>query len=83
MLTTEGSLHANFSPDLCELYLHLGPEEVERLERFFTRWAAILLRIYESVAGDPEIEAEFLALTSRGEEPTISEKVDSSKATKP
>lgn len=57
----------------------LGEAQYARLDAWYGRYAALLLRVHERLASDPEAHARFRALTSEPHRPTMNEKVDSPK----
>lgn len=64
---------------LKRLYPGLDEQQYRRLDSWYARYAALLLRIHERLASDPEAHARFAALTSQSHRPTMSGKVDSKK----
>lgn len=72
-LSTLASLRKLF-PDLAE-------EQYTNLDAWYTSYAALILRMYERITGDPEEYARFLALTNRPSRPSMTGKVDSPKNT--
>jgi hypothetical protein len=62
---------------LKKLFPDLSEEEYANLDAWYTRYAALILRMYERITADPEAYARFLALTSRPSRPTMTGKVDS------
>ena len=59
----------------------LTEEQYARLDTWYTGYAALILRMYERITGNPEAYARFLALTSRPSRPSMTGKVDSPKQT--
>ena len=49
--------------------LAYAEEEYVRLDAWYTRYAALILRMYERISSDPEAYARFLALTNRPFQP--------------
>ena len=68
--------------DLKELFPDLSDEQYMRLDAWYTGYAALILRMYERITGDPEEYARFLALTRRPSRPSMTGKVDSPTDTK-
>lgn len=64
---------------LKQLFPGLDEEQYQRLDSWYARYAAFLLRVHERLAGDPEAPAQLVALTSQPHRPTMSRKVDSQK----
>jgi len=63
-------------------YPDLTEQQYADLDAWYTRYAALILRMYERITGDPEAYASFLALTSPPSRPTMTGKVDSPSETK-
>lgn len=61
----------------------LTEEEYASLDAWYTRYAALICRMYERITGDPEEYERFLTLTSHASCPSMAGKVDSPKETKP
>jgi hypothetical protein len=66
---------------LKKLFPGLTEEQYESLDGWYTSYAALILRMYERITGDPAAYASFLALTSRPDRPSMTGKVDSPKQT--
>jgi len=66
---------------LKNFYPRLTEEEYERLDAWYTGYAALILRMYERITNDPEAYARFLALTDESSRPSMTGKVDSPKQT--
>jgi hypothetical protein len=66
---------------LATLFPGLTEEQYVALDAWYTRYAALIFRMYERITSDPEAYARFLALTSRPPRPTMTGKVDSPKQT--
>jgi hypothetical protein len=66
---------------LKKLFPDLADEEYVRLDAWYTGYAALVLRMFERITGDPEAYARFLALTARSSRPSMTGKVDSPKQT--
>lgn len=61
---------------LKKLFPGLAEDEYARLDAWYAGYAALILRMYERITGDPEAYARFLALTSRPSRPSMTGKVD-------
>lgn len=72
---TRGAPKDNLS-GLKKLFPDLSEEEYAKLDAWYTRYAALILRMHERITTDPEAYARFLALTSRPSRPTMTGKVD-------
>jgi hypothetical protein len=72
---------ANSSPDifasLKKLFPGLTDEQYGRMDAWYAGYAALILRMYERITGDPEAYARFLALTNPQTRPSMTGKVDS------
>jgi len=66
---------------LKQLFPDLTETEYAALDAWYAGYAALILRMYERITGDPEAYARFLALTSRPSRPSMTGKVDSPKQT--
>jgi hypothetical protein len=66
---------------LRELFPGLAEAEYAALDAWYAGYAALILRMYERITGDPVAYADFLALTSRPSRPSMTGKVDSPKQT--
>jgi hypothetical protein len=66
---------------LKKMFPGLTEAEYASLDAWYTGYAALILRMYERITGDPEAYADFLALTSQLPRPTMTGKVDSPKKT--
>jgi hypothetical protein len=66
---------------LRQLFPGLGEAEYAALDAWYAGYAALILRMYERITGDPVAYADFLALTSRLSRPSMTGKVDSPKQT--
>jgi len=66
---------------LKQLFPGLTEEQYASLDAWYAGYAALILRMYERITGDPEAYASFLALTSRPSRPSMTGKVDSPKQT--
>ncbi len=64
---------------LKRLFPGLDEEQYRRLDSWYARYAALVLRVHERLAGDPHAYARFVALTRQPHRPTMSGKVDSKK----
>jgi hypothetical protein len=62
---------------LKRLFPNRSEEEYANLDAWYTRYTALILRMYERITADPEAHARFLALTSSPSRPTMTGKVDS------
>jgi hypothetical protein len=71
------SAHENQPASLKKLFPGLTEEQYARLDAWYTGYAALILRMYERITGDPEAYARFLALTDRPAHPSMTGKVDS------
>lgn len=63
------------------LFPGLSEAEYVALDRWYTGYAALILRMYERITNDPAAYDRFLALTSQLPRPTMTGKVDSPKQT--
>jgi hypothetical protein len=63
--------------NLKKLFPGLTEDQYESLDAWYTRYAALILRMYQRITSDPAEYERFLALTSRPSHPTMTEKVDS------
>jgi hypothetical protein len=52
------------------------------LNRWYTGYAALILRMYDRITADPEAYARFHALTEKSSRPSMTGKVDSPSQTK-
>jgi hypothetical protein len=73
---------ANFAPNpefasLRKLFPGLTEAQYADLDAWYTGYAALILRMYERITGDPEAHEQFLALTSCSSRPSMMGKVDS------
>jgi len=66
---------------LKKMFPGLTEAEYASLDAWYAGYAALILRMYERITGDPEAYAGFLALTSQLPRPTMTGKVDSPKQT--
>ena len=66
---------------LKKLFPDLSEEQYARLDAWYNRYAALVLRMYERITADPEAYARFLALTNRPARSTMTGKVDPPKYT--
>lgn len=66
---------------LKKLFPDLSEEQYRNLDAWYTRYASLILRMYERITNDPEAYADFLALTNRPSRPSMTVKVDSPKQT--
>jgi hypothetical protein len=62
--------------NLKRLFPDLTEEQYENLDAWYTGYAALILRMYERITGDPEAYARFLALTNPPSRPSMTGKVD-------
>lgn len=62
---------------LKKLFPGLTEEQYASVDAWYTGYAALILRMYERITGDPEAYARFVALTSRPSRPSMTGKVDS------
>lgn len=62
---------------LKKLFPGLTEKQYADLDAWYTGYAALILRMYERITGDPETHARFLALTERPSRPSMTGKVDS------
>jgi len=72
------------APDLGrlkQLFPDLTEAEYAALDAWYSGYAALILRMYERITGDPAAYADFLALTSRPSRPSMTGKVDSPRQT--
>jgi hypothetical protein len=68
---------------LKKLFPDLGEKQYADLDQWYTRYAALILRMHERITGDPEVHARFLALTNSPSRPSMTGKVDSPRETTP
>ena len=66
---------------LKKMFPGLTEAEYASLDAWYAGYAALILRMYERITGDPGAYADFLALTSQLPRPTMTGKVDSPKQT--
>jgi hypothetical protein len=66
---------------LRRLFPGLGEEEYANLDAWYTRYTALIVRMYERITGDPKEYERFLTLTSHASCPSMAGKVDSPKET--
>jgi len=66
---------------LKKLFPGLTEEQYASLDAWYAGYAALILRMYERITGDPAAYDRFLALTSRPSRPSMTGKVDSPKQT--
>jgi hypothetical protein len=66
---------------LKKLFPDRSEAEYASLDSWYAGYAALILRMYERITGDPAAYADFLALTSRPSRPSMTGKVDSPKQT--
>jgi hypothetical protein len=62
---------------LKRLFPGLTEEQYRGLDAWYASYAALILRMYERITGDPEAYRRFLALTNRPSRPSMTGKVDS------
>jgi hypothetical protein len=62
---------------LRQLFPGLSEEQYLGLDAWYAGYAALILRMYERITGDPEAYRRFLALTNRPSRPSMTRKVDS------
>jgi hypothetical protein len=78
---------ANSSPDifasLKKLFPGLTDEEYKNLDAWYATYAALIIRMYKRITGDPETYARFLALTNPQTRPSMTGRVDSPNETTP
>lgn len=63
--------------DLNDLYPNLTEPQYAALDSWYAGYAALIVRMYERIASDPEAHARFLQLTTPALPPRMSGKVDS------
>jgi hypothetical protein len=66
---------------LKKMFPSLSEAEYASLDAWYAGYAALILRMYQRITGDPAAYADFLALTSQLPRPTMTGKVDSPKQT--
>ena len=66
---------------LRQLFPGLTEAKYASLDAWYAGYAALILRMYERITGDPAAYAAFLALTNRPSHPSMTGKVDSPKQT--
>ena len=67
---------------LKKLFPDLSETQYANLDRWYTGYAALILRMYERITNDPDAYARFLALTDPPSRPSMTGKVDSPSQTK-
>ena len=66
---------------LKQLFPGLTKKQYVGLDGWYTGYAALIVRMYERITGDPEAYGRFLVLTNRPSRPSMTGKVDSPKQT--